>query len=103
MDILFYDSGADDANGPKGVAMDGIHFELESVSCSELPSDMLRRLYFVGHRNRVILHRDRALAVCIAEQRIFTHAKPAGAFARLEQGRGRKEGLVQILLLAQPV
>ncbi|MNS93072.1 hypothetical protein D3C72_1272280 [compost metagenome] len=64
---------------------------------------MLRRLDLVGQGDRVVFHRNPALAVVVGQEVVVAHAKRRGALARFEDGGRRQEGPVQHLFLAQRV
>src|SRR6185312_15812041 len=74
-----------------------------SVTHRETLPRMLRRFQFVDEGDRVILHRNPALAVRIGEQLVGAEAELAGALAGVELGWRRQEGPVEFALAAQNV
>src|SRR4030095_12382096 len=73
------------------------------VADGEPRAMMARLLDLVEQGDGIILVADMALSIVRRQQLVGAEAKLAGALARTEEDRWRKEGPVQFLLLPQPV
>ncbi len=60
--------------------------EHQSIAHRKALADMLGLLRFIDHRHRIILDRDAALPICIAQHLIRTQPELARALARSEVG-----------------
>src|SRR5574337_33192 len=74
-----------------------------SIADGEPLADVFRCLDFVDKRNRVILHRDPALAILADQQPVTAEPEPSGALAGCELGRRRQEGPIEVARAAQHV
>ena len=73
------------------------------VADRETLADMGRTLDFVGQGDREILKGDPAFSVRGGQKLVGSEPELGRPLARDEQGRGRQEGPVQVLLLGKPV